>query len=158
MGYDIYIQTPDGKPVAGDENYFRIGYFAMPRFLRTMNDCGMLTELPVPTGPTLSEHGLTVENFEPGTQPDQATADRIAAFRAAYQAVMDAAEPKPRGIPSYKLQFNDGFLTTVAEIRAAMAAYDDHPHEDLAASDDPMWRSWTAFLRRAQTHGGLRTY
>ncbi|MFL4950625.1 hypothetical protein ACJ6WE_25525 [Streptomyces sp. MMS24-I31] len=160
MGYDIYIQTADGTLAEGDENYFRFAWTAMPRTLDAMANFGMLTELPVPSVPTLSAYGLAIEDFQPGAQPDQATANRIAEFRAAYQAALDAAEPKPTGIPSYKLQVNGGFLVTVAEISAALTTYEAHPHVDIAEMPmgDPTWRAWTAFLRRARTHGGLRTY
>ncbi|MGM9465359.1 hypothetical protein [Streptomyces murinus] len=160
MGYDIYIQTADGKPAEGEENYFRFAWTALPRTLDAMTNFGMLAELPVPAVPTLSAYGLAAENFQPGTEPDQAMASRIAEFRSAYQAVLDAAEPKPIGIPSYKLQINGGFLTTVAEISAALTAYEAHPHVDIAEMPmgDPTWRAWTAFLRRARTYGGFRVY
>ncbi|MFH9246716.1 hypothetical protein ACH4LK_14950 [Streptomyces lydicus] len=158
MGYDIYIQTPDGKPAEGDENYFRIAWTAMPRTLGAMSNFGMLAELPVPSYPTLSAYGLERGDFQPGTQPDQATANRIAEYRAAYQAVKDAAESEPTGIPAYKLMYNDGFLVTVAELSAAVTTYEAHPHVDIAEMRDPTWRYWMAFLRRAKTHGGFRTH
>ncbi|MFJ3229946.1 hypothetical protein [Streptomyces sp. NPDC086787] len=160
MGYDIYIQATDGKLAEGDENYFRFAWTAMPRTLDAMANFGMLTELPVPSVPPLSAYGLATDDFQPGTPPDQATANRIAEFRAAYQAALDYGESKPTGIPSYKLQVNGGFLVTVAEISAALAAYAAHPHADVAEMPmgDPTWRSWTTFLRRAQKRGGLRTY
>ncbi|MEU6475353.1 hypothetical protein ABZ858_00410 [Streptomyces sp. NPDC047017] len=160
MGYDIYIQTADGKLAEGGGNYFGIMWTAMPRTLDAMANFGMLAELPVPSVPLLSAYGLAAADFEPGTQPDQATANRIAEFRAAYQATLDAAESKPTGIPSYKLQLNDGFLVTVTEISAALTTYEAHPAVELAEIPlgDPTWRDWTAFLRRAQTHGGFRVY
>ncbi len=156
----MYIQTPDGKPAEGDENCFRFAWTALPRTLDTMADFGMLTELPVPSAPTLSAYGLAIQDFHPGTRPDQATANRIAEYRAAYQAVMDAAESEPAGIPAYKLVNNDGFLVTVAEISAALTTYESHPHVDIAEMPvgNPTWRHWTAFLRRAKTHGGFRTH
>ncbi|MXM62182.1 hypothetical protein GR925_01620 [Streptomyces sp. HUCO-GS316] len=160
MGYDIHIQTHDGKPADGDENYFRFARTAMPRTLDAMNNFGMLVELPVPSYPELSAYGLTRQDFQPGTQPDQATATRIAEYRAAYLAVKDASETEPKGIPAYKLRYNDGFLVTVAEITAALTTYEAHPHVDIAEMPigDPTWRHWITFLRRAKEHGGLRTY
>lgn len=160
MGYDIYIQTPDGKPAAGDDNYFRIAWTAMPRTLDAMNNFGMLAELPVPSFPSLSAYGLTDLDFQPDAQLDHSTANRIAEYRAAYQAVRDTSDPQPSGIPGYKLTYNVGFLVTVAEITAALAAYEAHPHVDIAEMPvgDPTWRRWAAFLRRAKEHGGLRTY
>ncbi|MFE9770626.1 hypothetical protein ACFYOV_02870 [Streptomyces sp. NPDC005931] len=160
MGYDIYIQTADGRPAEGDENYFRFAWTAMPRTLDAMNNFGMLVELPVPAYPELSAYGLTREDFQPGTQRDQATATRIAEYRAAYLAVKDASESEPKGIPAYKLRYNDGFLVTVAEITAALTTYEAHPHVDIAEMPvgDPTWRLWVNFLRRAKEHGGLRTH
>ncbi|GAO08668.1 hypothetical protein TPA0598_04_03040 [Streptomyces lydicamycinicus] len=160
MGYDIYIQTPDGKPAEGDENYFRFAITAMPRTLDAMSNFGMLVDLPIPSYPTLAAYGLKREDFQPGAKPDQATATRIAEYRAAYQAVTDAAEPDPTGIPAYKLAWSDGFLVTVAEISAALATYEAHPQVEIAEMPvgDPTWRRWIAFLRRARAHGGLRTH
>lgn len=111
----MYIQTLDGQPADGDENCFVFAWTALPRTLDVMANFGMLTELPVPSAPTLSAYGLAVQDFQPGAQPDQATANRIAEYRAAYQA---------------------------AEMPVG----------------DPTWRYWTAFLRRATTHGGFRTH
>ncbi|MFE2034256.1 hypothetical protein ACFXBB_13570 [Streptomyces scopuliridis] len=160
MGFDIYIQTPDGKHAEGDENYFRFALTALPRALDAMANFGMLTELPIPSAPALSTHGLTIEDFEPGAEPGQETVNRISEYRTAYQAVMDGAESEPTGIPAYKLMVNVGFLVTVAEISAALAAYETHPHVAIAEmpAGDPTWRYWTAFLRRAQTFGGFRTF
>ncbi|MFM9493656.1 hypothetical protein ACKI1Q_08460 [Streptomyces galilaeus] len=160
MGYDIYIQTPDGKPAEGDGHYFRIAYTAMPRILDAMNNFGMLVELPVPSYPGLSTYGLTREDFQPGIKPDLSTASRIAEFRTAYQAVKDASETEATGIPRYKLAYNDGFLVTVAEITAALATYGAHPGVAIAEMPvgDPTWGNWITFLRRAQVHGGLRTH
>ncbi|MEU4166160.1 hypothetical protein AB0F46_04640 [Streptomyces sp. NPDC026665] len=160
MGYDIYIQGGDGKLLAGDENSFRFGYFRMPEVVALMGHFGMVVERPLPSAPPLSAYGLTQQDFKSGAQPDPATANHIAEYRAACQAVRDAAESVPTGIPAYKLRYNDGFLTTGAEIRAALAAYDAHPQADLGEVllDDPRWPRWTAFLRRAQTHGGFRIY
>ncbi|UNO42178.1 hypothetical protein [Streptomyces sp. MST-110588] len=160
MGYDIYIQTTDGKPADGDENYFRFAWTAMPRILDAMNDFGMLVELPVPSYPELSAYGLTEEDLKPGTQPDHATATRIAEYRAAYLAVKDASESEPKGIPAYKLRYDDGFLVTVAEITAALTIYEAQPHVGIAEMPvgDHTWRLWVNFLRRAKERGGLRTH
>lgn len=156
----MYIQSLDGTLAEGDENCFAFAWTALPRTLDAMNNFGMLAELPVPSAPALSAYGLAVEDFQRGAQPDQATANRIAEYRAAYQAVLDGAEAEPTGIPTFKLANNDGFLVTVAEISAAMSAYEAHPHVDIAEMPvgDPTWGRWTAFLRRAQTHSGFRTY
>ncbi|MCK7627255.1 hypothetical protein MUU72_29870 [Streptomyces sp. RS10V-4] len=160
MGYDFYIQTADGKPAAGDENYFRIPWTAMPRTLDAMANFRMLVELPVPSFPSLSAYGLTDRDFQPDAQRDQATSNRIAEYRAAYQAVKDASEPQPAGIPSYKLTYNGGFLVALAEITAALSTYEAHPHVDIAEVPvgNPTWRHWVAFLRRAKKHGGLRAH
>lgn len=160
MGYDVYIQTPDGKPAEGDENYFRFAFTAMPRTLDAMNNFGMLVELPVPSYPQLSAYGLTRADFQPGIAPDLNTVNRIAEFRAAYQAAKNASDPKPTGIPRYKLYSTEGFLVTVAEITAALTTYDAHPGVAVAEMPvgDPIWRFWMNFLRRAQAHGGLRTH
>ncbi|KAB1989821.1 hypothetical protein [Streptomyces triticiradicis] len=160
MGYDIYIQGGDGKLLAGDENSFRFGYFRMPQVVALMEHFGMVVERPLPSAPALSAYGLTEQDFKSGAQPAQATINRIAEYRAAHQAVMDTAESAPTGIPTYKLRYNDGFLTTAAEIRAALAAYDAHPQADLGEVllDDSRWPRWTAFLRRAQMHCGFRIY
>ncbi|WP_172387154.1 hypothetical protein [Streptomyces sp. MNP-20] len=160
MGYDIYIQTPDGKDADGDENYFRFAWTAMPRTLDAMNNFGMLVDLPTPTFPKLSEYELKREDFLPGTEADTAITDRIAAYRTAYLAAKDTSEPDPKGIPAYKLEYNDGFLVTVAEITAALASYEAQANVDIAEMPvgDLTWPSWMAFLRRAKTLGGLRTY
>ncbi|MER6204639.1 hypothetical protein [Streptomyces sp. NPDC001642] len=160
MGYDIYIQTSDGKPAEGDQNYFRFAHTAMPRALDAMNNFGMLVELPIPSYPQLTEYGLEGVTHRPGTKLDESTANRIAEYRAAYQAVKDASETAPTGIPGYKLRWNEGFLVTVAEITVALTAYDAHPSVAIAEMPvgDPVWGHWIAFLRRAQAHGGLRTH
>jgi hypothetical protein len=160
VGFDIYIQTPDGEPAEGDRNYFRFAYTAMPRTLDAMKNFGMLVELPIPSYPQLTEYGLEGVDHRPGTKLDESTANRIAEFRTAYQAVKDASEPEPTGIPRYKLAFNDGFLVTVAEITAALTTYDAYPGVAIAETHvgDPVWGYWIAFLRRAQAHGGLRTH
>ncbi|MEV0444972.1 hypothetical protein AB0I84_31455 [Streptomyces spectabilis] len=160
MGYDIYIQTPDGKDAEGDGTYFGFAWTAMPRTLDTMNNFGMLVDLPFPTFPKLSEYGLKREDFLPGAASDTATTDRVAAYRTAYLAAKDASEPEPKGIPAYKLQFNDGFLVTVAEITAALASYEAQTIVEIAEMPvgDQTWPSWMDFLRRAKALGGLRTY
>jgi hypothetical protein len=157
VGYDIYIQTHDGKRAEGDGNYFRLGYFQMPRTLDAMRNFGMLEELALPSYPELSAYGLTREDF---IKPDAAAENRIAEFRSAYLAVKDASQAEPKGIPTYKLTYNDGFLVTIAEITAALTTYEAHPHVDIAEMPvgDPTWRNWIAFLRRARAHGGLRTH
>lgn len=156
----MYIQSLDGALAEGDENCFVFAWTALPRTLDAMNNFGMLAELPYPSLPAPSAYGLTVEDLRRETQPDQATANRIAEYRAAYHAVIDGAEAEPTGIPSFKLANNDGFLVSVAEISAALTAYEAHPHADIAEMPvgDPTWGRWTAFLRRAQTHSGFRTY
>ncbi|MEU2558415.1 hypothetical protein ABZ626_03570 [Streptomyces longispororuber] len=161
MGYDIYIQTADGKqPLQGDEKYFHFAYTAMPRTLDAMHNFGMLIELPVPDQPKLSDFGLTGKDLQPGTDPSPEVQARIDAFRAAYFAVKDVAQPEPKGIPAYKLRYNDGFLTTVGEITAALATYEAHPHVAMAEMPvgDLTWPRWVAFLRRARAHGGFRTH
>ncbi|MGW6238351.1 hypothetical protein [Streptomyces sp. NPDC055094] len=160
MGFDMYIQTPDGKPAEGDGNYFRLAYTAMPRTLDAMTNFGMVAELPVPSFPKLSAYGLTRADFLPGIKPDCDVEKRVAEYRTAYWAVKDASVPEPTGIPGYKLMYNDGFLVTVAEINAALTSYEAHPNVDMAEMPvgDPTWRSWTAFLRRARTYGGFRTH
>ncbi|WP_328434863.1 hypothetical protein [Streptomyces sp. NBC_00425] len=160
MGFDIYIQTPAGEPAEGDRNYFRFAYTAMPRTLDAMKNFGMLVELPIPSYPQLSAYGLAGVDLRPGTKYDESTTNRVAEFRTAYQAVKDASETVPTGIPRYKLAYNDGFLVTVAEITAALTTYDAHPGVAIAEMPvgDPVWGHWITFLRRAQAHGGLRTH
>ncbi|MCX5328105.1 hypothetical protein [Streptomyces sp. NBC_00140] len=160
MGNDVYIQTSGGKRAEGDGNYFRFAFTALPRTLDAMKNFGMLVELPVPPYPELSAYGLAGVDLRPGTKYDQSTANRVAEFRTAYQAVKDASETMPTGIPRYKIDSNDGFLVTVAEITAALATYDAHPGVAIAEMPvgDPTWRTWIAFLRHAQAQGGLRTH
>ncbi|WJV48928.1 hypothetical protein [Streptomyces flavofungini] len=160
MGYAIYIQTPDGKDAEGDENYFCFASTAMPRTLDAMTNFGMLVDLPIPTFPKLSEYQLKRADFLPRTEPDKDIAGRVAAYRAAYLAVKDASEPEPTGIPAYKLEHNDGYLVTVAEITAALTNYEANANVDIAEMPvgDLTWPTWTAFLRRAKSLGGLRTY
>ncbi|WP_329318022.1 hypothetical protein [Streptomyces sp. NBC_01262] len=160
MGNDVYIQTPDGKPAEGAGNYFRFAYTALPRTLDAMNNFGMLVELPIPSYPQLSAYGLAGVDLRPGVKHDASTANLIAEFRTAYHAVKDASEAVPTGIPRYKLDSNDGFLVTVAEITAALTTYGAHPGVAIAEMPvgDPTWGNWIAFLRRAQAHSGLRTH
>ncbi|MGW6393292.1 hypothetical protein ACWFR1_22925 [Streptomyces sp. NPDC055103] len=160
MGYDIYIQGRDGKPLPGSENYQRFSFFDMPSVLDAMFSFGMTTEVALPTFPPLADFGLTREDFRNRTESDPKVKERIAAYDAAYRATLDIAEPEPAGIPECKLKYNDGFLVTVAEIAAALNRYDAHPGVDNAESPvgDPSWRNWTALLRRARTYGGLRTH
>ncbi|QYX80284.1 hypothetical protein [Streptomyces akebiae] len=160
MGNDVYIQTYDGKRAEGSGTYFRFAFTALPRTLDAMKNFGMLVELPVPPYPELSAYGLAGVDLRPGTKYDASTTNRVAEFRTAYQAVKDASETVPTGIPRYKIDSNDGFLVTVAEITAALTTYDAHPGVAIAEMPvgDPTWPSWIAFLRHAQAHGGLRTY
>ncbi|MFI5800944.1 hypothetical protein [Streptomyces sp. NPDC051677] len=160
MGNDIYIQTSDGKRAEGGGNYFRFAFTALPRTLDAMKNFGMLVELPVPSYPELSAYGLAGVDLRPGTKYDGSTTNRVAEFRTAYQAVKDASETVPTGIPRYKIDSNDGFLVTVAEITAALTTYDAHPSVAIAEMPvgDPTWGIWIAFLRHAQAHGGLRTH
>ncbi|MFD9792073.1 hypothetical protein ACFWXK_14105 [Streptomyces sp. NPDC059070] len=160
MGYDIYIQGPDGRPAPGDDHYFCINYFDMPRLLDVMDSFGMLVELPFPSWPELSAYGLEKTHLQQEAEADAATANRIAEYRAAHQAVADACEAQPVGIPRYKLAYNDGFLIPPAEITAALTAYEAHPHAAVAELPlgDPTWGHWMTFLRRAKDLGGLRTH
>ncbi|MFI6434415.1 hypothetical protein [Streptomyces sp. NPDC050759] len=160
MGYDIYIQTADGRRADGEENYFRFELTARIRALDTMRNFGMLAELPYPAVPLLSAYGLTEGDLKTGVRHALDKANLVAEYRSAYRAVMDAAEPEPTGIPTYKLAYNDGALVTVAEITAALAAYEAHPNIDVSEMPlgDPIWPHWIAFLRRAKEHGGLRAH
>ncbi|MCK8431877.1 hypothetical protein G3I77_02210 [Streptomyces sp. D2-8] len=160
MGHDIYIQTSDGKRAEASGNCFRFAFTALPRTLDAMKNFGMLVELPVPSYPELSAYGLAGVDLRPGTKYDESTANRVAAFRTAYQAVKNASETVPTGIPRYKIDSNDGFLVTVAEISVALATYDAHPGVAIAEMPvgDPTWGIWISFLRHAQAHGGLRTH
>ncbi|WSQ08946.1 hypothetical protein OG604_14870 [Streptomyces sp. NBC_01231] len=160
MGYDIYIQTPNGRRAEGEENHFRFEVASRLRALDTMRHFGMLADLPYPSLPLPSTYGLTDRDLEPGVKHDLNTTNRIAEYTSAYRAVMDAAEPKPTGIPTYKLAYNDGSLVTVTEITAALTAYEAHPGVAIAEvpMGDPTWRLWVAFLRRAKADGGLRTH
>ncbi|MFE7129317.1 hypothetical protein ACFVIM_00460 [Streptomyces sp. NPDC057638] len=161
MGYDIFIQTTDGRRATEEcVNYFHVPYFDMPRHLDAMNNFGMLVDLAFPTPPGPSAYGLSPEHFQPGYRADLAVASRVAEFRSAYQSFLDAAEPQPTGIPRYKLTHHEGFLTTAAEITAALTAYEAHPHAAVAEIPigDQTWPRWIAFLRRAKEHGGLRTH
>jgi hypothetical protein len=160
VGYDIYIHTSNGRLAGGEENYFRFELGPRLRALDTMSHFGMLTDLPYPSMPLPSAYGLTETDLDPGVEHDLNTANRIAEYTSAYRAVMDAAEPKPKGIPKFKLAYNDGSLVTVSEITAALTAYEAHPSVAIAEvpMGDPTWPLWIAFLRRAKAHGGLRTY
>ncbi|WEH18161.1 hypothetical protein [Streptomyces sp. VNUA24] len=160
MGNDVYIQTSDGRRAEGSGTYFRFAFTALPRTLDAMKNFGMLVELPAPPYPELSAYGLAGADLRPGTKRDTSTTNRVAEFRAAYQAVKDTSETVPTGIPRYKIDSNDGFLVTVAEITAALATYDAHPGVAIAEMPvgDPTWRIWIDFLRHAQAHGGFRTH
>ncbi|XUM00299.1 hypothetical protein ACQ86F_25650 [Streptomyces venezuelae ATCC 10712] len=159
MGYDIYVLDREAKLISGPENYFRIGYFQMPSFLDAMGNFGMITQAPLPT-PKAADFQLTPEDFLHTAENAPEVADRRAAYRAAFEAALEMADPEPTGIPAYKLKYNDGFRITVAEITAALDRYDAHPGVEAAELPlgDPSWREWTAFLRRAKTYGGLRVH
>lgn len=156
----MYIQTRDGNRAEGEGTYFRFAYTALPRALDAMKNFGMLVELPVPSYPQLYAYGLAGADLRPGLKHHPSTAKVIAEFRTAYLAVKDASETVPTGIPRYKIDSNDGFLVTVAEITAALTTYDAQPGVAIAEMPvgDPTWGLWIAFLRRAQAHGGLRTH
>ncbi|WP_435970254.1 hypothetical protein [Streptomyces sp. Qhu_M48] len=160
MGYDIYIQGRDGKSLLGPENYIRFTYFQMPGVLDAMDNFGMTVEVAEPTYPKLADFQLSREDFGIERESHPEVKERIDAFRDAYQAVKDAADEEPTAIPRYKLAFNAGFLVTVPELAAALRSYEAHPSVDIAEMPlgDPTWRTWTAFLRRAKTYGGLRTH
>ncbi|MFE9553133.1 hypothetical protein ACFYOD_06575 [Streptomyces sp. NPDC006703] len=160
MGYDIYILNPDDTYAEGDDNYFRFAYTAMPRTLDTMHNFGMLVELPIPEAPSLEAYGLSVEQLKPDYRADTATAKRLAEYRAAGLALLRAAPSRPAGITSYKLRYNEGFVVTPAEITAALAAYEAHPHAAMTELPvgDQTWSRWVSFLRRASERGGFRTH
>ncbi|MFB7742471.1 hypothetical protein [Streptomyces sp. NPDC056132] len=159
MGYDIYILNSDDTHAEGDDNYFRIAYTAMPRTLDTMLNFGMLVELPLPEAPPLEAYGLRVEQMQPGYRADTATAQRVAEYRAARNALLKAAPSHPAGISAYKLRHNDGFVVTPAEINAALSAYEAHPHATVSELPvgNQTWPHWVTFLRRAAERGGFRT-
>ncbi|MEV7279706.1 hypothetical protein [Streptomyces sp. NPDC093111] len=159
MGYDIYVQDQEGRFLIGDENYFRIADTRMPGVLDAMQNLGMVVETANPPYPQLDGFQLTEADFQTHLQRDPEVTQRIDAFRAAYQAVKDAAEPEPTAIPKYKLSLSDGFLVTVPELTAALKAYAAHPAIDISEMPwgQPDWGNWISFLRRAQVHGGLRT-
>ncbi|MFE4305624.1 hypothetical protein [Streptomyces sp. NPDC056891] len=159
MGYDIYVQSPDGKRLFGPENYCRLTSLDMSKVLDAMEHFGMIYEAPAPAFPALADFQLT-GNLANGAESDPETQERAAAYIAAYRAVENAADPEPAGIPEYKLEYSGAFLITVAEITAALACYDAHPGVEMAEAPmgAPTWRNWIAFLRRAKTYGGLRTH
>ncbi|MFI9149452.1 hypothetical protein [Streptomyces sp. NPDC053367] len=158
MGFDIYLQANGERLAEGEPTYLGLTTSQMARITDAMKNFGMLVELSPPVYPTLATYGLSRADFHPDVRHDPATTNRIAEYRAAYQAVKEAADPHPRGIPSYKVAFSAGYLITPAEITAALTTYEAHPHVDIAEMPvgDPTWRNWVAFLRRAQAHGGLR--
>lgn len=160
MVYDIYIQTLGGGVIEGDGKYFHFDWTTMRRTLDAMDNFGMLVDLPIPSLPQLRSYGLANEDFLPGVEVDTSTRNRIAEYSSAYQAFKDASQTEPKGIPRYKIEYNHGFLVTVAEITAALITYEAHPHVAIAEMPvgDLTWPRWVDFLRRARQHGGLRTY
>ncbi|MFB7828865.1 hypothetical protein [Streptomyces hydrogenans] len=159
MGYDIYILDREAKLISGPDNYFRIGAFQMPTYLEAMGIFGMITQTPCPT-PKPADFQLTPEDFRHTAENAPEVTQRLDAYRAACAAALEMADPEPTGIPAYKLQYNDGFRITVAEITAALDRYRAHPDADAAELPrrDSWWQEWTAFLRRATTYGGLRVH
>ncbi|WP_274558007.1 hypothetical protein [Streptomyces spiramyceticus] len=160
MGYDTYIQNPDGTPREGDEHYFRFGWTTGHHAFEVMANFGMVTDTPMPAWPQLTAYGLTKGDFALGNDASEATKQAIAKYREDWFAVRDWAEPEPTGIPSFKLHFNEGRLITPQELSAALAAYEVHPNYAIAEMPvgDLTWGRWTAFLRRARDLGGLRVH
>ncbi|WP_328404031.1 hypothetical protein OHS70_34340 [Streptomyces sp. NBC_00390] len=160
MGFDIYAQNPEGSPLEGIENYFRLGAFQGATVIDAMTNFGMVTDVPAPAWPRMADFGLTGEELYLG---DEATAEQKAALdklRAALIEARDWAEPEPAGIPGFKLRYNEGRLITPAELGAALTAYEAHPHYDIAEMPvgDLTWGRWTAFMRRARDLGGIRVH
>ncbi|WP_406050982.1 hypothetical protein OG280_26370 [Streptomyces virginiae] len=160
MGFDIYIQDTDGTFKEGDDNYFRLSWTQGHSVFDTMSHFGMVVEREHPNYPLMPAYGLEGSDFAPDAQLTPEKAVAIDAYKAAYIAVRDEADDEPTAIRHYKLYYNDGCLVTPKELGAAIAAYESHPHWQMAELPvgDPLWPRWMTFLRRARDAGGLRVH
>lgn len=160
MGYDFYIVGKDRAiRGTGPRDNLNLSALQGASVLDTMAHFGMTVEKDRPHWPTLEAYGLQPAHLSDTADLTEEQQRAKAAFVAAYQGVREAADDQPEGIPAYKLRFCDSFWTTPDEIAAALARYEAHPRYDCAELPfgDQTWSRFLAFLRAAQTAGGLRT-
>nr|BEK65670.1 hypothetical protein KPHV_28970 [Kitasatospora purpeofusca] len=150
MGFQLNIETADNSD--DDTCWHLSSSLGMASLCSAMRTFGMLTDMPVPHWPRISEFGLTRADFTAPGQVVPGKEDRHAAVRAATDAVRAAADPDPRGIPHHKLASQlEQWLIVPAEITAALAAYDARPAAERNDAEHayPEWSQWLRFLRRA---------
>ena len=97
MGYDMYRQAADGGDATGPDAYYRLNISGMWRMaVPVLIDLGAVHDAPSP-------------KFHEGqTEAEQ-------------RALIDAPSPvEAPGIPTYKLDTNDGWLVTPLECRGAV--------------------------------------
>lgn len=129
MGFNIYIQSSDGRPLPEPDNSYRLNVFAMSKVLDAMESFGMVYEAPIPDD--AAQHAAQdASHPEPTGIPEYKLSHSCALLItvAEITAALDRYDAHP-GV--------------------AMAE---------APLGDPTWRDWIAFLRRAKAHGGLRTH
>jgi hypothetical protein len=126
-----------------------------------MERAGMARPVPTPAFPRPLDYGASGEEYDQYqdavdrgqvAQPSPALADYLDALDQHQRANYDAEV-----IPLHKLQTNDGWLVTPAELTAAL------PHAPAVALDRrqrpiPWWDQWLDYLDTSRGHGGFRIH
>jgi hypothetical protein len=174
--------------VAEAQTYYRLNIWGMGRCRDIMWDRGDMIHVlgDHPPFPEPASYGLDEwpesmqyddEYNEIGPWPEDSPEGK---FTAASNAVLSYSPPGVRGIPSWKLGSNDGWLVTEDDCKGALAALRDWAITETGSTDESVvrakmiepplvrhegkevavewWPTWVDFLETASTHGGFRTY
>jgi hypothetical protein len=126
-----------------------------------MERAGMARPVPTPPFPRLADYGASDQEYEHWLDAsDRGDPIQPSPTLAAYLDALDRhqrANYDAEVIPTHKLQTNDDWLVTPAELTAAL------PHAPTVARDRrqrpiPWWSQWLDYLRAARGHGGFRVH
>jgi hypothetical protein len=180
------VEAADVAARAADVGYFRLNISGATRFAAAMETLGMLRWGTSPTFPQLADY-LTDEDLPSGLAPEAlyeawrggtgksaatlsaVTRQKLACYAADDEAAL-AAAPDRNSLWGQKIAgSNDGWVTTPAEIHAALATYDTiaerQPERigktlaEAGIEDRAHWEAWISYLRRAGPDGtGFHTF
>ncbi|MFI0243174.1 hypothetical protein [Streptomyces sp. NPDC016845] len=147
--------------------YFRLNIWGMGTARQLMTALDMLTPTPFPNWPQVDAYGLTDYPDDPNHHPAgperHAARQRLTEDERTYLQAVQAAtdfDPEVKGIASYKLTSNDGWLVTEREITDALTAWDKAEDKDKeeTLTEFPWWNEWLDFLKYNAERGGFRVF